>query len=187
MAAKQRKCRVCGSKYTPHTSFQKWCSPDCGVELSREAQRKAREAERKAERRDLKKRKEKIKSRGEWANETQKVCNKYIRLRDKGRPCCSCGKPDDGTHQRHASHFRPVSQNKSLRFHEMNIFASCMQCNSIKSGNLTSYEEFLINEIGKENVEWLKTQNHPYTWDIPDLKEIKAYFSEKIKCLERNG
>jgi len=115
---------------------------------------------------------------------TQKACNEYIRARDKGIACISCGKPDDGTHQRHASHYRPAGTNKQLMFNELNIHASCMQCNAIKSGNLVDYRISLVNKIGIEKIEWLENYQGDYKYTIEDLKEIREYYKDKIKLLK---
>lgn len=188
--AKSRKCRVCGSKYTPHTSFQKWCSPDCGVELSREAQRKAREAERKAERRDLKKRKEKLKSRSEWLREAQRHFNRYIRLRDKGQPCISCGSSNVDNHLTgglwDCGHYRSIGANPELRFEELNCAKQCKKCNRDLSGNVTNYRIELEKRIGKEKLEWLEGPHEPKKYTIDEIKQIIKTYREKCRELEKS-
>jgi len=111
--------------------------------------------------------------------------NKYVRLRDKGKPCISCGKLDDGTHQRHASHYRSTAACSSLRFNTKNIYASCQQCNTTKSGNLIEYRISLIKNHGEELVHWLESQNDVVRYDIEYLKRLKKIFNKKIRLKEK--
>ena len=176
MNKKPKHCRVCKAEFQPFNSLHKACSPKCALEL-------AVSAREKKERKEWREAKVKLKSRSDWLRESQAVCNKFIRLRDQGKPCISCDKPDDGSHQRHASHYRPTGNCSPLRFHEMNIHASCMQCNSHKSGNLIPYRGALVSLYGAELVEWMEGQNQPFTWEIDDIKAVKEYYRLKIQAL----
>ena len=70
-----------------------------------------------------------------------------------------------------------------MRFHEMNIHKSCSECNGPKSGNLLFFRASLVKMIGAEYVEWLESQNQPYTWEIDDIKDVKQYYKDKLKAL----
>ena len=129
--------------------------------------------------------KERIKTKAQWTREAQASVNKYIRARDKGRPCVSCGKPDNGQHQRHASHFRSVGACSSLRFNTWNIHASCMQCNSILSGNLIEYRIRLKDKVGAGRVDWLESRNEVTRYDIDYLRRIKKIFNKLARTAER--
>lgn len=90
----------------------------------------------------------------------QKRFNAWIRKRDIGDEqyftCISCGKT---THrdQANASHYMSAGNHQSLRFHEDNVWASCIRCNKWLSGNLIEYRKRLVEKIGPEKVEWLET------------------------------
>ena len=114
---------------------------------------------------------------------TQQVFNQYVRVRDMGRQCISCDKPDNGTHQRHASHYRPATH-QQLRFNELNCHSSCQQCNTTKSGNLTEYRPRLIAKIGEDKVIWLESKQPGYKYTLDDLKEIREYYKSKINELK---
>lgn len=123
--------------------------------------------------------KEKLKTRSDWLKEAQTAFNSYIRARDYGKECISCGKQDDGTHQRHASHFRSVGSASHLRFNLLNVHASCAQCNGVKSGNIMEYVKRLPNKIGKDKTEWLMYANFEARYSIEYAKRIKKIFTKR--------
>jgi len=118
-----RKCKVCKEPFKPFNSLAKVCSPRCALKL-------VRLNNEKALKKDTRERKKKLKTKSQWAKEAQQAINTYARLRDAGKPCVSCDKPDDGSHQRHASHYRSIGACSALRFNLKNIHASCQQCNT---------------------------------------------------------
>lgn len=183
MKPRPRKCKIgaagCDGTYTPFNSLQKCCSnPFCALEVGRAAINKKARVKQRAD-------KERLKSKSDWMREAQSAVNAYIRARDKGKPCISCDKPDDGSHQRHASHYRSVGACSSLRFNTWNIWASCAQCNSIKSGNLIEYRIRLVPKLGAERVEWLESHNETARYSIEYLQRVKKIFSRRARMVER--
>lgn len=184
-----RKCKnKCGkalptaSKCTDIIQKKGYCSVDCLVYHTRE---KRIVAEKKKERKAHLEAKERVKRRSDWLREAQAAFNKYIRLRDKEVPCISCGKPDDGSHQRHASHFRSVGSCSSLRFDESNVHASCSVCNNYLSGNISGYTPALIKKIGNDEYERIISSPKSYKWTIEQLKKIKSEYSSLCKAMEK--
>ena len=141
-----------------------------------------RERQHKAE---TKTRKDKIKTKTEWLTEAQAAVNAYVRIRDRGKPCVSCGKPDNGTHQRHASHYRSVGACSSLRFNLKNVYASCQQCNTSKSGNLLEYRIRLKARYGESLVEWLESQNEPKRYETDYLIRLRDVFRKRVNQLKK--
>jgi 5-methylcytosine-specific restriction endonuclease McrA len=137
---------------------------------------------RKAE---TKTRKDKIKTKTQWLTEAQAAFNQYIRARDHGLSCISCGKPDNGTHQRHASHYRSVGACSSLRFNLKNVYASCQQCNTSKSGNLLEYRIRLKARYGESLVEWLESQNEPKRYETDYLIRLRDVFRKRVNQLKK--
>jgi hypothetical protein len=125
-----------------------------------------------------------IKSKADWMREAQDAFNGFIRVRDAGRPCISCDKPNDGYHQRHASHYRSVKACSALRFNTWNVHASCMQCNAILSGNLVEYRVRLTKKIGAGRVELLDNCNDIARYDIEYLKRVKRIFTKRANMLK---
>lgn len=114
----------------------------------------------------------------------QAAFNAFIRERDKGKPCVSCGKPDNGQHQRHASHYRSVGACSSLRYDERNVHASCSVCNNHLSGNVASYRIALVGMLGIEVVEWIEAEPKSCKWTREQLESIECQYKQKLKSLK---
>lgn len=182
---KYSKCRQelpPASKCTDYVKKKGFCDLDC---MTKAGMEKADEAAEKKKRREARQAKEGVKTRSELAREAQQVVNAYVRLRDKGRPCISCDKPDDGSHQRHASHYRSVGACSALRFNLKNIHASCQQCNTAKSGNIIEYRIRLRNRFGDELVDWLEGQNGPSRYSPEYLRRLKRVFSKRVRIMKK--
>jgi len=181
-----KRCRVagCGATFTPTRSFQKWCSPDCAVVLARQAQEKQRKSIAQRERREIKVRKEKLKSRADHLKDTQHAFNAWIRERDAGQPCISCGTTADV--QYCAGHYRTTAAAPELRFEPLNVHLQCNRnCNMGRSGNLLGYRPRLIEKIGLEAVEWLEGLHEPKKYTIDELKALTALYRAKTRALKR--
>lgn len=78
----------------------------------------------------------------------QKYFNTYIRKRDAGQRCISCGsgKPNQSGHFYSAGHYN------SLRFNEDNCHLQCLRCNYFLHGNLNNYRTRLEAKIGKDRL-----------------------------------
>lgn len=175
-----RKCKICEERYEPkYTSFQKTCNEVACIlawgkkQKEKEQVAKAREKRRKARDND----------KPFWIKKTQTLFNRYIRERDRGKPCISCGRVMTG--QIHAGHYRSVGGHPELRFEELNCHAQCAQCNNWKSGNLTEYRSNLIKKIGLEKVEWLEGPHARKQYSIADLREI--YDAVKVNLNGNNN
>ena len=83
--------------------------------------------------------------------QAQRLFNAYIRNRDEGEGCISCG----STNEIQAGHYHSAGQNNHLRFDEDNVNGQCKKCNYFVSGSLAKYRHNLIEKIGKERVEKL--------------------------------
>ena len=114
----------------------------------------------------------------------QKVFNEYIRLRDKGKPCISCGEP----RQLQAGHFYSVRMYDGLRFNEDNCHGECARCNGFDDMHLLRYAGNLINRIGENSFNDLKYMAHiykvdGYKWCRSELMEMIAEYKKKVKDL----
>jgi hypothetical protein len=172
---KQKKCKVCGTMFTPFQTTQQVCSIPCAVTHGKAAQAKKT-------RQEIRQAREALKTRQDWIREAQKWFNKYCRLRDKDEPCISCGRHHQG--QYHAGHFRTTAAAPQLRFHEDNVHKQCSVCNNHLSGNLLEYRKRLIQKIGAKRVEQLENDSTIKRWTIEELQEIKNIYKNKCKELE---
>ncbi|MEA1892680.1 MAG: recombination protein NinG [Campylobacterota bacterium] len=178
---KIKKCKICKEEFEPIRQLQPTCSKmSCMIEYSEKFLNKKAKAKKQAERRNLRKFNENdVKNLKEKA---QTIFNKFIRLRDKNKPCISCNYTG-GARQIHASHFRPATNSK-LRFNELNVHASCSICNTHLSGNLAEYRLRLIEKIGLSEVEKLESINGAYRYSAEELRDIIKKYKKKVKELE---
>ncbi|WP_426725945.1 recombination protein NinG [Enterobacter cloacae complex sp. 277I4] len=200
----RRKCKVCGEYFVPkfHDIRIRWCCPEHGAILAMEEREKEKvkaaakriKEQKEAEKVGRKRRKakrESLKSKSQWDKEAQSAFNRYIRIRDEGKPCVSCGNPLIGKSNYltgsaiDASHYRSRGAASHLKFNTFNVHSACTRCNRQLSGNAVEYRIRLIDRIGLERVERLESNNEPRRFDIPYLKRIKSIFTRKARSLEK--
>ena len=178
-------CKVCKAAFTPFRSFQNWCSPDCGAVLANEKlEKKAKKAasdERKVTREKL----DALRKQPELKALAQRAFNKFIRARDAGKPCISCGKPDTGeANSTDCGHFRSVGSAPHLRFTEHNAAGQCKKCNLFLSGNAVEYRKGLIERIGIRYVEILEADYALRKYTKEGLVEIAKHYNAETKKLK---
>lgn len=181
---KKKKCKYCKSFFQPQRPLQYLCPPpnSCSWEY---VKKKTQEKIERENREETKKLKEKLMSHGDWLQLLRKVFNAYIRKRDEGQPCISCGTTANVRYD--AGHFYPTTYSY-LRFNEDNVHRQCSNnCNKHKSGNLLEYRPRLIAKIGEDRVKWLDENCHQtLKLSIPEIKEKIIEYRNKIKTLTEN-
>lgn len=185
-APRPKRCRVesCGASFIPSRMGQAVCSPACAIIDAPKNQDRARKAIQQEDRKSLREAKERIKTKGQYMREAQTEFNAWVRARDAGLPCVSCGTTADIQYA--AGHFRSAGGHPELRFEPLNVHLQCNRnCNMAKSGNLGPYRVELIKRIGQDKVDWLEGPHEPKRYTVEDLKAIKAEYREKIKVLKR--
>lgn len=130
--------------------------------------------------------KRKSKSLPQLKKQCQGVCNEYVRLRDRGKPCISCGKTGKVLQ---AGHYYPVQGYDGLRFDIVNVNGECSGCNCFDEGHLIGYGENLLKRIGNEEFEALKLRateykRNDYKFSRSELLGKIEYFKNKIKELK---
>lgn len=192
---RSKKCKVCGNQFRTCDSFRRWCSPECGVILAKEAQEKARKkaiAKRNQEEREkIKATKERLKNTNSLLSEAQSAVNKYIRLRDENKPCISCGTPlisEKLGGGFDAGHYRSRGSAPHLRFYTLQIAGQCKRCNRYLGGNYQRFRIGLIERLGVGKVEQIESDSRPRHYSKDDLRRIKRIFSKKCRLLiKRKG
>jgi hypothetical protein len=126
----------------------------------------------------------KTKSLAKVKADLQKIVNKYIRLRDAGKPCVSCGQ----FKELQAGHYYAVSGYDGLRFNEDNIHGECSGCNCFNESHLIPYTLNIANRITEHGLEELHHQaaeykREGYRWTRMELDELKEYYKKKIENL----
>lgn len=174
---KLKKCKVCKCQFMQERHGQVICTFECVI-ADLKAKDAKREAAKKAETRAAKKAL-KDNDRAYQTKLAQRVFNAWIRQRDAGKPCISCGRDHQG--QWHAGHYRAAGVNTALRFDPINCHRQCMPCNAHLSGNLVGYRAGLIQRIGLEQVEALDANHEIKKWSIDELKAITETYRKMMK------
>lgn len=185
---KAKTCKVdtCRASFVPKRLGQRVCSPACAIldaPTNQVNQEKAKKSLAQVARREIKVRKEKIKTRAQHLKDAQTAFNAWIRERDIGLPCVSCGRHHNG--QWHAGHYRTVGGNPELRFEPLNVWRQCAPCNNHKSGDIVNYRIELVKRIGAEAVEWLEGPHEPKKYTVEQLKAMTAEYRAKTRELKR--
>ncbi|CDL58705.1 Protein NinG [Klebsiella pneumoniae] len=178
------------------------CSFECASEIGKKQTAKAREAAKaravkrqrefeKEGRQRRRAKRESFKTKAQWDKEAQSAFNRYIRIRDEGKPCVSCGNPLIGKSNYltgsaiDASHYRSRGAASHLKFNVFNVHSACTRCNRQLSGNAVEYRIHLIERIGLDRVERLEADNELRRFDIPYLQRIKSIFTRRARALEK--
>lgn len=198
----RRKCAHCREWFHPAREGQVVCSFECASAIGKKQTAKAREAakavavkrQRESEKEGRQRRRakrESFKTKAQWDKEAQSAFNRYIRIRDEGKPCVSCGSPLIGKSNYltgsaiDASHYRSRGAASHLKFNVFNVHSACTRCNRQLSGNAIEYRIHLIERIGLDRVERLEADNVPRRFDIPYLQRIKSIFTRRARALEK--
>ena len=112
----------------------------------------------------------------------QRAVNKYVRERDKGKPCISCGrKVETGD----CGHYVAQGSSGYLRYNLNNCNLQCRSCNRYKHGNLIEYRHGLIKKIGERKVHTLEVYRHDVKkWTRSELEEILDQIKLERKTLQ---
>jgi hypothetical protein len=178
---KDKKCKHCKKLFSPSVPLQYICSPKCAIEAAKiraEAKEKKDWSKRKKE--GL----EKLKTLSEYEKEARIPFQKYIRERDRGKPCISCGVEKDDLWQ--GSHYFKAEIFSGLIFDERNCHKSCLRCNLYLNGNELGYREGLVKRYGEQYVKDLEIEKDParnYKYSKGELLEIKKLYKAKLKEL----
>lgn len=109
-----------------------------------------------------------------------KIFNEFIRLRDAGKPCISCGKFT--TLQ--AGHYHSCRY-LSIRWDEKNVNGQCVHCNVFNQGNFFGYAGGIRKRYGQNAITLLDIKKNN-TWK-PTTFELNLLIDEytnKVKQLK---
>lgn len=186
-----KKCKVCKAEYVKRSMSHIACSIACSAEWAKRQREKREREEMRADRVVKRAKLEAMKTKPQLTKEAQKAFNKYVRARDIGKPCISCGKQmqhdssaiGGGAHDVDCGHYRSVGSAPHLRFDQRNAHAQCVHCNRYRSGNAVDYRIGLIARIGLDAVEALEADNEPKHYTHDDLRTIRRLYELKLKDL----
>jgi hypothetical protein len=124
---------------------------------------------------------EKLKTLGEYKADARKSFQKWIRLRDKDKPCISCGNNAD---LEDGGHFYKAEVYSGLIFNENNCHKQCRKCNRFMNGNELNYRKGLIVRYGIDyvtNLDNICNINRVYKYTKEELIAKKLQYDIKIK------
>ena len=175
---KPKKCVTCKTEFNPHSSLAKACSPRCAVEYTKQVRAKKQAKADKA-------RLEEMKTLPQLIKECQQVFNKFIRLRDWGKPCISCGAPHTGAaNSFDAGHYRSVGSSPEVRFDPRNVHGQCKRCNRFGFDS-SAYRANLVSKIGVDQVEALEGEKAAKNYTRQGIRAMIITYKQKCKELER--
>jgi hypothetical protein len=174
---KKKKCRYCKEDYFPKTTLQKCCyNYECIKQAVKDAELKTWNKKKTKLKKDLM-------TASDWLKIAQQTFNKFIRERDKGKMCISCGQKPKKIN---AGHYFSAGGHSNLRFNEDNVHLQCEKCNQFLSGNLLNYQIGIEKRIGGERLLQLHELAHvTKKWTIEELQEINTVYKEKLKELKK--
>lgn len=190
MIAKEPKpkiCRVCRSKFTAMRPMQYVCSPLCGLTVARISREKAEKAAQVRDKRETKQKLFWMLGKPELVKKAQKAFNAYVRYRDAGKSCISCGKPLPAEALGGAfdcGHYRSVGSAVHMRFVEDNAHGQCKHCNRHLGGNHVAYRAGLIERIGLRAVELIEADQTLRKYSREGLIELARHYNAEARRIK---
>ena len=181
---KIKACPICCKQFESWSSLQRVCfTVSCAIEWNK---RKDYDAAQKRLKAKDNKWKRDNKPRQKWLKEAQVAFNAYIRARDKGKPCISCGVHEQerftGGHF-DCGHYRSTGAAPHLRFNTDNAAGQCKRCNRDLSGNTVAMRLGMLARNREDRVLRIERDTTIRSYDIEYLTRIKRIFSRRAKKL----
>lgn len=189
---KPKKCKAkgCEQQFIPRSMLHTACCGACAHSIVRAKREQEEQRKRSDERKADRAKREALKTRSDWMKDAQREFNRYIRLRDAGKPCICCGLPlglgeVGGAYD--CGHYRSVGSAPHLRFDERNAHAQRKQCNRYGAGRAVDYRLGLIKRIGSEAVDELEAVQGAKKYLVDDLIAIRNEYRAKANALEKEA
>lgn len=146
------------------------------------AKKDVEKSNKKKEKQKFKKIKESLKTLSDYKKEARLVFQKWIRERDKNKPCISCSSNTSNLWD--GGHYLKAELYSGLIFNEDNVHKQCRKCNRFLGGNELNYRKGLIERYGVKFVEDLESiadENRVKKYTKEELIEIKKKYQTKLK------
>ena len=177
-----KSCKVCSDAFVPVRPMQKVCSPGCAHQYAKAQAEKKHAKELAKDRQVVRAKLLAMQTKPQLVKKAQAAFNTYIRARDAGKPCISCGRPLGAEPNSYdCGHYRSVGSAPHMRFIEDNAHGQCKHCNNHLGGNHVEYRKGLLERIGQHAVEMIEadTTLRKYTHD--GLIEIARRYREAAR------
>lgn len=183
---KPKTCKVCRTNFEPRLPMATVCSPMCALSLARSKRAKAEKVAQVKDRRETKAKLDAIRTKPQLVALAQKAFNSYVRARDAGKPCISCGTPLADTGIGGAfdcGHYRSVGSAVHMRFVEDNAQGQCKHCNRHLAGNHVAYRAGLKDRIGERQLDLLERDQTLRKYTKEGLIEIARHYNAEARRL----
>lgn len=182
---KAAKCAVCKGEYMRLRPLMKVCGPSCAITHAKAQAERKQAKEQAAERKVIREKLAAMETKPQLTRKAQAAFNTFIRARDAGKPCISCGRPlSTEPNSYDAGHYRSVGSAPHMRFVETNCWAQCRHCNNYLSGNVVEYRKGLIERVGLAEVERLESDQTVRKYTREALIEIARHYRAEARRLE---
>lgn len=180
-------CKVCRCEYIKARPLQKVCSPTCAISHTNQLAERKKAKKATLERRQTREKLAAMVRKPELVKKAQKAFNEFIRARDTGKPCISCGRPLSTEPNSHdAGHYRSVGSAPHMRFVEDNCHSQCKHCNNQLGGNHVEYRKGLIERIGIRAVELIESDQTIRKYTREGLIELARHYREEARKLKES-
>ena len=184
---KPAKCKVCRCEYVKARPLQKVCSPTCALSHSKELTERKKAKEAAKDRRQTREKLDAMQTRPQLVKKAQDAFNAFIRARDAGKACISCGTPLQSPQVGggfDCGHYRSVGSAPHMRFVEDNAQGQCKSCNRHLAGNHVAYRAGLIQRIGLRAVELIEADQTLRKYTREGLREIARYYRSEARKMK---
>ena len=186
-APKPKTCEICKTKFAPRLMAAKVCSPMCGLTKARQDREKEQKLAVIKDKRETKAKLDALRKKPQLVALAQKAFNSFVRARDAGKPCISCG-----TALAHEAvggafdcgHYRSVGSAVHMRFVEDNAAGQCKHCNRHLAGNHVAYRIGLIERIGQHNVDFIERDQTLRKYTHEGLIELARHYNAEAKRIK---
>lgn len=182
--SKPAKCKICKGEYQRLRPLQSVCSIQCSIDHGRVVLAKANDKEKAKDRKGVKQKLDSMQTKPQLTKKAQTAFNAFIRARDAGKPCISCGTPLPSEQVGGAfdcGHYRSVGSAPHMRFVEDNAHGQCKHCNRHLAGNHVEYRKGLIGRIGRRAVELIESDTTVRKYTHQGLIELAKYFRGEVR------
>lgn len=115
---------------------------------------------------------------------TWKAFSEYVRRRDEGKGCVTCGKSYEWKVLQ-AGHFIG-GRNNSILFDERGVWGQCYICNIVKKGSGPEYYKFMLSQFGQDVIDDLIRISHETKkFTHEELQAMREDYKERIKLLTK--
>ena len=180
--AKCKFCRKPGATLKPPNKLRYFCSYRC---MARDGLSDVKKINKDKDKAKLKVLNQTV---SHWRPKAQSEFNTFIRLRDYGLPCISCGSTQENNLRGGSfdcGHYVSTGAAAELRFTEDNAHRQCKRCNRQLSGNAVKYRINLIERIGEFRVSLLETYSHQPRWRWDDYKRVYDWYHAINKQIKK--